>query len=140
MECIRGNSYSAVSLIKKLGIKEGFALYIKNSPINYSQLLGRMPKDATVKPRLAKGLDFVHCFVNTQKELAEFLPKAKAAISANGMIWISWPKKASKVNTDLSEDVIRRICLPLDLVDVKVCAIDNMWSGLKLVIRKEKRN
>lgn len=126
-------------MVKKLGIKEGFTLYIKDSPFNYEELLGRMPQDTLVKSRLSKGLDFVHCFVKSEKELVGFLPKAKAAINPNGMIWVSWPKKASKVDTDITEDIIRQVCLPLDLVDIKVCAIDNIWSGLKLVIRKEKR-
>lgn len=132
--------YSQTPLVKKLGIKEGFTLYIKNSPFEYEELLGRLPDNTAVKTRLSKGLDFVHCFIKSQKELAGFLPKAKEAICPNGMIWVSWPKKASKVDTDVTEDVIRLVCLPLDLVDIKVCAIDDTWSGLKLVIRKEKRN
>ncbi len=131
--------YSQTPLVKKLGIKEGFTLYIKDSPFNYEDLLGRMPDNTELKSRLGKGLDFIHYFVKTQRELAGFLPKAKNAINPNGMIWISWPKKASKVVTDVTEDVVRQICLPLDLVDIKVCAIDDTWSGLKLVIRREKR-
>lgn len=134
------SGYSQTPLVKKLGIKEGFTLYIKDSPFNYQELLGAMPRNISVTTILAKGLDFAHCFVKSQKELAGFLPKAKEAINPNGMIWISWPKKSSKVKTDVTEDVIRQICLPLDLVDIKVCAIDDTWSGLKLVIRKHKRN
>ena len=131
--------YSNTPLVKKLGIKEGYTLYIRNSPFVYEDLLGHMPDDTKVISRLSKGLDFVHCFVKAKHELAGFLPKAKDAIKPNGMIWVSWPKKASKVATDVTEDVVRQVCLPLDLVDIKVCAIDDTWSGLKLVIRKEKR-
>jgi hypothetical protein len=126
-------------LVKKLGIKEGFTLYIKNSPFVYQDLLGGMPDNTEMTSRLSKGLDFVHYFVKTKNELARFIPKAKDAINPNGMIWVSWPKKASKVPTDVTEDVVREVCLPLGLVDIKVCAIDDTWSGLKLVIRKEQR-
>jgi hypothetical protein len=131
--------YSQTPLARKLGIKEGFSLYIKDSPFDYGQLLGQMPNNIEVRSRLCKNLDFIHCFVKSQKVLSGFLPKAKNAINPNGMIWISWPKKASKVTTDVTEDVVRQVCLPMDLVDVKVCAIDDTWSGLKLVIRKQKR-
>ena len=131
--------YSNTPLVKKLGIKEGSSLYIKNSPFDYQELLGRMPDNTQIKSRLCNGLDFIHCFVTSQKELSGFLPKAKNAIDPNGMIWVSWPKKASNIATDVTEDVIRQTCFPLDLVDIKVCAIDHIWSGLKLVIRKHKR-
>jgi hypothetical protein len=131
--------YSQIPLVKKLGIKEGFTLYIKNSPFDYESLIGKFPDNTEVKTRLVKELDFIHCFIKSRNELVKFLPKAKEAITSNGMIWISWPKKASKVDTDVTEDTIRQECLPMDLVDVKVCAIDDTWSGLKLVIRKEKR-
>ena len=131
--------YSKTPLVKKLGIKEGFSLYIHNSPFDYERLLTHLPAKTSVKTDRVPGLDFIHCFTKSKQELAEFLPKAKASINPNGMIWVSWPKKASKVATDVTEDVIRQLCLPMDLVDVKVCAIDDTWSGLKLVIRKEKR-
>ena len=131
--------YSKTPLVKKLGIKAGYTLYIKHSPVDYLRLLGDLPAGLAIKSRLSKGVDFVHYFTRSQKELAEFLPKAQAMIKSNGMIWISWPKKASKVASDVTEDVIREICLPMGLVDVKVCAIDDTWSGLKLVIRKDQR-
>lgn len=130
---------SDTPLIKKLGIKEGARLFVKNSPIEYGVLLERIPDRVEVKPGLVNDIDFVHIFTKLRNELSEFLPKAKEAIVPNGVIWVSWPKKSSKVITDVTEDVIREICLPMDLVDTKVCAIDNVWSGLKLVIRKEKR-
>ena len=131
--------YSQTPLVKKLGIKEDFILYIKNSPFDYQERIGSMPDGVAIKSRLGKGLDFIHGFFRTKMELAGFLPKAKVAIKGTGMIWVSWPKKSSKIVTDISEDVVRQVCLPLDLVDIKVCAIDDTWSGLKLVIRKEKR-
>lgn len=131
--------YSGTPLVKKLGIKEDFTLYIKNPPSGYTDLLGDVLARAEIKSRLGKQLDFIHLFTQSKQELGAFLPKAKQAIKPNGMIWISWPKKASKVDTDITEDVIRQICLPMDLVDVKVSAVDNIWSALKLVIRKEKR-
>lgn len=131
--------YSGTPLVKKLGIKEGDKLYVKNSPVAYATLLGTIPDRAELKSRLAKNIDFIHLFTKSRSELSKFLPKAKNVLAANGMIWVSWPKKSSKVITDVTEDVIRQIGLPMDLVDVKVCAIDEIWSGLKLVIRKEKR-
>ena len=131
--------YSGTPLVKKLGIKEDDKLYVKNSPVDYESLLGNLPDRAELKTRLGNGIDFVHIFTKSRSELSQFLPKAKDAIVSNGMIWVSWPKKASKIKTDVTEDVIREICLPMDLVDIKVCAINTIWSGLKLVIRKEKR-
>ena len=131
--------YSGTPLVKKLGIKEGVKLYVKNSPIEYTSLLGMLPDRSELKSRITNNLDFIHIFTKSKKELSEFLPTAKKSIKKDGMIWVSWPKKASKVETDITEDVIREVCLPIDLVDVKVCAVDETWSGLKLVIRKEKR-
>ena len=106
---------------------------------SYESLLGIIPDKVKLKIRLVKETDFVHIFTKSRSELTKFLPKAKEAIAPIGMIWVSWPKKASKIKTDVTEDVIREICLPMDLVDIKVCSIDDIWSGLKLVIRKEKR-
>ena len=131
--------YSKTPLVKKLGIKEGFRVYIVHPPDNYGSLLGSMPDGVAEKERLEDGLNFVHLFTASRAELVTFLPAAKEAVRPDGMIWRSWPKKAAKVATDVTEDVIREVCLPLDLVDVKVCAVDEIWSGLKLVIRKEKR-
>ena len=131
--------YSQTPLIKKLGIKAGFTLYVKNPPVDYERLVGVLPEGTQIKSALVSGLDFIHCFTNSRRELEKFLIKARERISLNGMIWVSWPKKAAKIQTDVTEDVIREICLPLGLVDVKVCAVDAVWSGLKLVIRREQR-
>lgn len=139
---IRGVStagYSKTPLIKKLGIKPGHRICIKNAPDQYLAMLDPLPEQVQSLSRLSKCLDVIHVFVTTKADLTAFLPKAKSALRADGMIWVSWPKKIAKVSTDVTEDVIRAVALPLDFVDIKVCAIDEVWSGLKLVVRKEKR-
>lgn len=114
------------------------ALYL-NAPDNYLALLGEDAPEQAWLDRLSAACDFVHLFTKSKAELQALLPACQNAIKPNGMIWVSWPKKASKVPTDITEDTIRSICLPSGLVDVKVCAVDDIWSGLKLVIRKELR-
>lgn len=131
--------YSGTPLVKKLGIKSGFQMFAKDPPQDFGKLIGGLPEGVKLHSKLSAHLDYVHVFTKSQSELAKFLPKAKKAVAPAGMIWVSWPKKSSKIETDITEDVIRKICLPMDLVDVKVCAVDETWSGLKLVIRKEKR-
>lgn len=131
--------YSGTPLVKKLGLQEGMTWYLANFPDNYGDLLGKLPANLITKQRLQGRIDFIHVFVNQTSDLADLLPKYLTCLTPDGMIWVSWPKKASKVPTDISEDVIRKIALPLGLVDVKVCAVDDVWSGLKLVIRKELR-
>jgi hypothetical protein len=131
--------YSQTPLVRKLGLKEGNLFYVSGSPVNYAALLGWLPDQVIQKSRLSKNLDFVHYFTKSQKDLEAFLPKAIESIKRDGMIWISWPKKSSKINSDVNENTVRAAALPTGLVDVKVCAIDDTWSGLKLVIRKELR-
>jgi len=131
--------YSGTPLVKKLGLKEGNQFYVYNSPEEYSRLLGALPDCATQKQRLTKDLDFIHLFTVSKAELDKFIPKAMNSIRRDGMIWVSWPKKSSRVKSDISEDIIRELALAVGLVDVKVCAINSIWSGLKLVIRKELR-
>ncbi|MEM6428340.1 MAG: DUF3052 family protein [Deinococcota bacterium] len=131
--------YSGTPLVKKLGIKAGFKVKIKNAPENYLELLGTLPEDVSIKPTFRKDVDLWHVFVMSQRELRAQLPVAIKQIKPNGMIWVSWPKKASGIVTDMLEDSIREAAFPLGLVDVKVCAVDATWSGLKLVIRKENR-
>lgn len=133
------SGYSGKPLIDKLGVKKGFRLYIKNAPQNYLQMIAPIPEDVTILKRLSDQLDCIHFFSKSTSELKKFIPTFQEKIKSNGMIWVSWPKKASKVPTDITEDIIRNIVLPRGLVDVKVCAVDEVWSGLKLVIRKEKR-
>ncbi len=131
--------YSGKPLSMKLGIKEGIRLYVKNPPSDYLQLLGPLPDNVNIVKRLSGELDMVHFFTRSRSELEAGLQKQLSRIKQSGMIWISWPKKSSRVDTDITEDVIREISLPMGLVDIKVCAVDDVWSGLKLVIRKENR-
>ncbi len=129
--------YSGTPLIKKLGIKEGFRLRFVGAPENYSELLGPLPLG--VEENTQENCHFIHGFYKERTNLETDLPHLMNQINRNGMIWVSWPKKASKVPTTITEDTIREIALPLGLVDVKVCAVDEIWSGLKLMIRKELR-
>ncbi len=112
---------------------------IRNAPANYLRLVSPRPNNVTISRSITKGIDIWHLFTKSAAELRAQLPKLKEAIHPNGMIWVSWPKKSSGVATDVTEDTIRAVALPLGLVDVKVCAVDEIWSGLKLVIRKELR-
>lgn len=131
--------YSGTPLVKKLGIKSGFRLYAKNPPENYAELIAPLPDRVKILRRLTNQLDMIHFFTISRTELNNNIETFMKRIKQDGMIWVSWPKKASKVPTDVTEDVIREVILPLGLVDVKVCAVDATWSGLKLVIRKENR-
>ena len=131
--------YSGTPLAKKLGIKPGFKLYVKNAPQNYKDLIAPIPDKVKIVRRLTNELDLIHFFTKSQAELRGNIELLMQRIKQDGMIWISWPKKSSNVSSDMTEDAIREIILPLGLVDVKVCAVDEIWSGLKLVIRKENR-
>ncbi|HZZ78186.1 MAG TPA: hypothetical protein VFE62_06690 [Gemmataceae bacterium] len=131
--------YSGTPLAKKLGYQPGFRVYLDGAPATYAELVAPLPDEVHILAKAGADLDMIHLFTDQAKELEaklkRFLPKLKPA----GMIWVSWPKKASKRPTDITEDFIRDKALPLGLVDVKVCAVDDVWSGLKLVIRKENR-
>jgi hypothetical protein len=133
--------YSGTPLIKKLGIKPGQRVYLRAAPSNYDSLLGGMPAGVEVAKRLGKphSIDFVHFFVLTSRQLRLEFPELKTALTYAGSLWLSWPKRSSKVETDLDENVIRQIGLDGGLVDVKVAAIDETWSGLKFVYRLEDR-
>jgi bifunctional DNA-binding transcriptional regulator/antitoxin component of YhaV-PrlF toxin-antitoxin module len=131
--------YSGTPLFKKLGIKPGDRLYVKNPPDNYLLLIQPIPHAVKILHRLSNNMDIIHFFSKSKSELVSNIPTLMNKIKQDGMIWVSWPKKASKVATDITEDTIREITLPLGLVDIKVCAVDDIWSGLKLVIRKENR-
>lgn len=131
--------YSGTPLAKKLGIKPGFRVRTSNAPGNYLDLIDPYPANATISGAIRKDIDIWHFFTRSARELQRALPAIMETIRQDGMIWVSWPKKASKVATDITEDTVRKVALPLGLVDVKVCAVDETWSGLKLVIRKELR-
>jgi len=135
-----GAAYSATPLPKKLGLKDGQAVCFIHLPETLRWLTDAAQFiDLTDTPEPGGELDVVHLFVMSRDQLNTLLPQARLAIAQVGMIWVSWPKKASKVETDMSEDAVREAAFPLDLVDIKICAVDEIWSGLKLVIRKEKR-
>ncbi len=133
--------YSKRTLIDKLGIKSGFVLIITNPPPSYFQLLGILPPGVKSKKSLSGEFDFIQSFVANHKKLAVEFPKLKKHLKANGMLWISWPKGTSRMSSDLNENSIRDTGLRNGLVDVKVCAIDENWSGLKFVFRlKDRKN
>ncbi len=131
--------YSGKPLAQKLGIKDGFKIAVINAPENYAQVLGGLPDNVITVQELEGPLDLVHFFTTERRELEDRFPALKQAISKKGMLWISWPKLASRIKTDLNENIIRDIGLRNGLVDVKVAAIDEKWSGLKFVYRTEDR-
>jgi hypothetical protein len=131
--------YSGTPLAKKLGIKDGGKLYLANAPKDYMRLVAPLPEGVTVAPRVNQDTDIVHVFCLKKARLVKSLRAARRKLRDDAAIWVSWPKKSSKVPTDITEDTIREIALPLGLVDIKVCAVDDTWSGLKLVVRKENR-
>ena len=131
--------YSGTPLAKKLGIKSNFKIRLVQAPDYYFDLFTDLPPIIVCESDTNKLVDFIHFFTTDEKQYIELLPQLKSEIVQNGMIWVSWPKKASKVKTDLTEHSIRNFALKIGLVDVKVCAVDEIWSGLKLVIRVKDR-
>jgi Protein of unknown function (DUF3052) len=131
--------YSGTPLAKKLGIKPGTLVCVVNAPADYAVLLAPLPENVAIVREASEGPDIIHVFVKRRSELVELINVYKNKIKQNGAIWVSWPKKAAKIATDVTEDTVREVALPLGLVDIKVCAVDDVWSGLKLVIRKENR-
>ena len=142
MSCVMSASagYSGTPLWKKLGYRDGLSAHVQGAPAGYRALLA-LPSDVGVTwdETLRSGAPFVHLFTASRSELKSALISYRNKIAPDGTVWISWPKKSSGVATDITEDTIREIALPLGFVDTKVCAIDGVWSGLKLVIRKEYR-
>jgi hypothetical protein len=131
--------YSGTPLWKKLGFKPGMRVLTRRAPAVFTALVAPLPDDLVLSPRLRAPVDLVHLFCKRRRELERDLPAALAAIPPDGAIWVSWPKRASGVPSDVTEDVVREVALPTGLVDVKVCAVDTTWSALKLVIRKHLR-
>src|SRR5436305_3464266 len=128
--------YSGTPLWKKLGIRSGACVCVPNAPPGYSTWVSPLPDRATVVSNARKGrCDIVHIFVDSRLAIDCELKKARMLIRENGAIWVSWPKKAAKITTDIDENRIRAAALQTDLVDVKVCAVTEIWSGLKLVVR-----
>jgi hypothetical protein len=130
--------YSTTPLAKKLGMKEGSKVRLINAPAHYFNLFTDLPKIEIIDDK-KQPKDLIHFFAGDSKQLNELLPKLRDEINSGGMIWVSWPKKSAKVTTDVSENMIREIALANGLVDIKVCAVDETWSGLKLVIPVKER-
>jgi hypothetical protein len=131
--------YSGKPLVQKLGIKPGFRIFTTCAPAAYGAIVGKLPAGVTIMTRLAGTVDMVHVFATDAAVLGSKLRAGRAAIDPDGMVWVSWPKKSSGVATDLTDNVVRETALPLGLVDIKVCAIDETWSALKFVIPREQR-
>jgi hypothetical protein len=134
-----GAGYSGKPLFQKLGLKQGQRAFVWNAPDDYQAELKPLKSSIDLKSRLKGPLDFVHFFATSKTELEQRLPKLKQELDYSGSLWISWPKKSSGLPTDLTENVIRDIAIACGLVDVKVCAVDDTWSGLKLVYRLKDR-
>ena len=131
--------YSGTPLSRKLGIKEGTRVLALGSPPEYARILGDLPPGVSFVSRAGASVDLAHLFVVRRAELARHLAKLRGSLRPEVAVWVLWPKKSAKVPTDITEDVIREVALPMGFVDVKVCAVTEVWSGLKLVVRKELR-
>ena len=131
--------YSHTPLVKKLGIKEGFRVFLVNAPPDYRSLISPLPMAVIFTATAGASTNMVHAFSSKRAELARLLAGLRKKLPAEAPVWVSWPKKSSKMPTDITEDTIREIALPLGFVDIKVCAVTDVWSGLKLVVRKELR-
>ncbi len=131
--------YSKRSLVDKLGIKAGYKILIVNPPANYDEVLGPLPEKVRRLKQTNSPIDFIQFFTTQRSELEKRFDDFKKALALDGMLWISWPKGSSKMKTDLNENVVREIALKNGLVDIKVCAVDEVWSGLKLVYRLKDR-
>ncbi|MBM3181457.1 MAG: DUF3052 domain-containing protein [Chloroflexi bacterium] len=131
--------YSGTPLAKKLGIKSPVKLLTVNAPQEYKSWLGDLPEGASLVTKARKPIEAAHVFTTESAFLDAILSRLRNELKQDGFIWISWPKKTSKVPTDITEDIIREIALPLGFVDIKVCAVSEVWSGLKSVIRKSER-
>ena len=131
--------YSGTPLAKKLGIVVGSRICARNAPPMYGKWLAPLPPEVTFENRISAATDIVHIFCDRKAALKAELVRTRASIRDSAAIWVSWPKKASKLRTDITEDTVRALALPMGLVEIKVCAVSEIWSGLKLVIRKELR-
>lgn len=131
--------YSGRSVVQKLGIKPGFRIFVVGAPAAYDDVIGPLPADVTLAPRLKAPLDMAHLFAMQAAALRKKRPACRDAVAPDGMVWVSWPKKSSGVATDVTENVVRDTALSHGLVDIKVCAIDDAWSGLKLVVPRDRR-
>jgi hypothetical protein len=133
------SGYYGKPLVQKLGIKPGFCIFAAGAPAAYADIVGKLPAQVTLVTRLRSAVDMIHVFATEAAALGDKLPAFRDAIKPDGMVWVSWPKKSSGVPTDLTDHVVRETALPLGLVDIKVCAIDEVWSALKFVIPRDQR-
>lgn len=131
--------YSGTPLAQKLGIKAGQKVVLINAPATYRKLLEPLPEAVSFSATVKRGATFIHLFASKRQMLEKELKPLRKLVADTGTVWVSWPKKSSGVVTDVTEDVIREVALPLGFVDVKVCAVDETWSGLKLMIRRKNR-
>jgi hypothetical protein len=131
--------YSGTPLARKLGLKAGMAVLLADAPAGYADTLQPLPEGLRFVTRADASVALVHAFFSRRADLAAALRGYREGLAPDAVLWVSWPKKAAKVPTDITEDVIRAEALPLGWVDVKVCAVDAVWSGLKLVVRKGLR-
>ncbi len=131
--------YSGTPLVRKLGLKAGMRTIFVDAPGHYADLLGELPEPLRILRRPGRSMDFVHFFTSRRSRLEARLPGLKAALAPAGMLWLSWPKKTSSLPTEVAEADIRAAGLAAGLVDVKICAVDEDWSGLKFVYRTEDR-
>ncbi|HMI58985.1 MAG TPA: DUF3052 domain-containing protein [Gemmatimonadaceae bacterium] len=131
--------YSGTPLAKKLGVKDDQRTWRHEMPPSVAEEIARDGASPTLLKSSASGLEMAHIFVTQRRELERLLSRVRERLAPDGTLWVSWPKKSARVDTDITEDTIREVALPLGFVDVKVCAVDETWSGLKLVIRKSER-
>ena len=131
--------YAGMPLAKKLGIAAGSRVHLLHAPDELADWLAPLPEGVVFEATVSNQTDLVHLFATRESELARELVALREALRPNAMVWVSWPKKAAKTDTDITEDRIRAVALPLGFVDVKVCAVSEVWSGLKLLVRKTLR-
>lgn len=131
--------YSGTPLARKLGIKEGSRVLVLGAPEGYESMLAPLPPGVTFVTQATRDVDLAQVFVTRRAELEQQLAALRRQLRVDAAVWVSWPKKSAKVPTDVTEDTIRTVALPLGFVDIKVCAVSDVWSGLKVVVRKELR-
>ena len=132
--------YSGTPLVRKLGLRPGWRVAVLQGPEHLDELLGELPPGLRITRRLGNGIDAVWIFVVTRAELERRLPEVLRRLAADGTLWISWPKRSSGVPTDVTENLLREVVLPTGWVDIKVCAVDDTWSGLRFARRRDLRN
>jgi hypothetical protein len=133
------SGYSGTPLVKKLGFKSGMIIHVLDAPNDYETWFVDLPADIVIVKSLQQQLAAVHLFATDRNQLKQYLEEIRRRLDKTGFVWVSWPKKSAKVPTDVTEDVIRDVALPMGFVDIKVCSVSDIWSGLKLVIRKTER-